>query len=125
MSAVLEEEPQKDTDALELAADEAITACGGDLRDAIKALIVANQYLEEEIDALKTKTTALKATLVVLSENLSASRNEVIPGIETKVTAMLTEVGMPNALFRIANTRLPGVKASWWISRVSEPYSRA
>ena len=41
--------PQADADRLEMAADEAIAACGGDLRDALKALIVANEYLESEV----------------------------------------------------------------------------
>jgi hypothetical protein len=38
-----------DADRLEVAADEAIAACGGDVRGAIKALIVANEYLESEV----------------------------------------------------------------------------
>ena len=35
-------------DRLETAADEAIAACGGHARDAVKALIVANEFLEAE-----------------------------------------------------------------------------
>ena len=41
--------PQADADRLEAAADQAIAACGGDVRDALKALIVANEYLESEV----------------------------------------------------------------------------
>ena len=45
--------PQADaaTDAakLDAAADEAIAACGGNARDAVKALLVANEYLEQEV----------------------------------------------------------------------------
>jgi hypothetical protein len=41
--------PQADADRLEAAADQAIAACGGDVRDALRALIVANEYLESEI----------------------------------------------------------------------------
>ncbi len=45
--------PQADaaTDAakLEAAADQAISACGGNARDAVKALLVANEYLEQEV----------------------------------------------------------------------------
>jgi hypothetical protein len=41
--------PQADADWLEVAADEAIAACGGDMRNALKALIVANEYLESEV----------------------------------------------------------------------------
>jgi hypothetical protein len=36
-------------DRLEAATDEAITACGGNARDAVKALILANEYLESEV----------------------------------------------------------------------------
>jgi len=41
--------PQADVDRLEMAADEAVAACGGDVRDALKALIVANEFLENEV----------------------------------------------------------------------------
>jgi hypothetical protein len=41
--------PQADADRLEAAADQAIAACGGDARAALKALIVANEYLESEV----------------------------------------------------------------------------
>ena len=44
--------PQADTDRLEVAADQAIAACGGDVREAVKALIVANEYLESEASEL-------------------------------------------------------------------------
>ena len=42
-------DPQADVDPLEAAADEAIAACGGKARDAVKALIVANEFLESEV----------------------------------------------------------------------------
>lgn len=35
-------------DDLEAAVDQAIAACDGDMRSAIRALIVANDYLESE-----------------------------------------------------------------------------
>jgi len=38
---------------LEAAADQAIAACGGDAREAVKALIVANQFLETDLEKLK------------------------------------------------------------------------
>jgi hypothetical protein len=40
---------QPDADRLEAATTEAIAACGGDARDAVKALIVANEFLETEV----------------------------------------------------------------------------
>jgi hypothetical protein len=40
-------------DDLETAADQAIAACGGDARDAVKALIVANDFLEAQVAKLQ------------------------------------------------------------------------
>jgi hypothetical protein len=42
----------EDTDELELAVEQAIAACGGDLRAAIRALILANDFLENEVSEL-------------------------------------------------------------------------
>ena len=39
-------------DGLEAAVDQAISACGGNLRATIRALIVANEYLETEVGEL-------------------------------------------------------------------------
>jgi hypothetical protein len=49
MPANVEPNPQADADRLETAVDRAIAACGGNVRDALKALIVANEYLEAEV----------------------------------------------------------------------------
>jgi hypothetical protein len=40
---------QPDPDRLEAATDQAIAACGGDARAAVRALIVANEFLESEV----------------------------------------------------------------------------
>ena len=42
----------QDDDGLEAAVDQAIAACGGDMRSAVRALIVANEYLETEVGEL-------------------------------------------------------------------------
>ena len=39
-------------DDLEMAVDQAIAACAGDLRATIRALIVANNFLESEVSEL-------------------------------------------------------------------------
>lgn len=52
MSAV-PETPTPPAEDLELAADQAIAACGGDARKAVKALIVANSFLEAQVAELK------------------------------------------------------------------------
>ncbi|MDA9523060.1 hypothetical protein XI06_22960 [Bradyrhizobium sp. CCBAU 11434] len=41
---------QSDAHALEAAADQAIAACGGDAREAVKALLIANEFLEREME---------------------------------------------------------------------------
>ena len=48
---------QSDTDQLQAAADQAIAACGGDAREAVKALIVANHFLEIELDKLRASVS--------------------------------------------------------------------
>jgi hypothetical protein len=49
MSSQPETEPN---DGLEAAIDQAIAVCGGDMRATIRALIVANEYLETEVSEL-------------------------------------------------------------------------
>ena len=51
MSANAKSGPADDGE-LEAAVDQAISACGGDMRAAIRALIVANNYLETEVSEL-------------------------------------------------------------------------
>ena len=46
-------QPNQQDDGLEAAVDEAIAACSGDTRAAVRALIVANNLLESEIAELK------------------------------------------------------------------------
>src|SRR5271156_3756806 len=45
--------PHSDADQLEAATDQAIAACDGDAREAVKALIVANQFLETDLEKLR------------------------------------------------------------------------
>jgi hypothetical protein len=46
-------EPEADAGAfLEAEVDEAIAICGGDARAALRATLVANAYLEAEVDRL-------------------------------------------------------------------------
>ena len=49
----IDTQPQSDADQLEAAANQAIAACGGDPREAVKALIVANQFFETDLEKLK------------------------------------------------------------------------
>ena len=46
-------QPNEQDDGLEAAVDQAIAVCDGDLRAAVRALIVANNFLESEVAELK------------------------------------------------------------------------
>ncbi|MCK1733940.1 hypothetical protein IVA79_08220 [Bradyrhizobium sp. 138] len=46
------------TEDLEAAADQAIAACDADAREAVKALLLANDFLEAELDALRSEVSA-------------------------------------------------------------------
>jgi hypothetical protein len=51
--------PQPESDRLDIAADQAIAACGGDMRSAVRALILANEFLEYELcEMFKAVTNA-------------------------------------------------------------------
>jgi hypothetical protein len=45
--------PQPEPDRLEAATDQAIAACGGDARQAVTALMVANEFLETQVRELQ------------------------------------------------------------------------
>lgn len=60
---------QTEPDRLETAVDQAIAACGGDMRGAIRALIVANEFLEHEV----------KELFVAVSKGYARSRHHGTP----------------------------------------------
>ena len=41
----------------EVAVDEAIAACGGDERAALKALLIANEFLEHQLEAMSVQVS--------------------------------------------------------------------
>jgi hypothetical protein len=45
--------PQTDAERLQAATDKAIAACGGDARQTVTALIVANEFLEAQVRELQ------------------------------------------------------------------------
>jgi hypothetical protein len=57
-------------DHYEQACDQAIAMCGGNLRGAIKALIMANEYLENELQELQAEVSGdARATLPKAKDN--------------------------------------------------------
>jgi len=57
MSAALQPSLSSAVD-LVMGADQAIVACGGDARKAVKALLVANGFLEAQLEELRSKVSA-------------------------------------------------------------------
>jgi hypothetical protein len=53
MPADPKSQPTPEPDRLKAATDEAIATCGGDARAAVKALIVANEFLEAQVTELQ------------------------------------------------------------------------
>ena len=51
-------EPIDDAGILDRQVDEAIALCGGDTREALKATLIANAFLESEIERLCTQISA-------------------------------------------------------------------
>lgn len=51
------EQPVDEAAELEAAADQAIEACGGDVRATVIALIVANSMLEQELEDVYAKAS--------------------------------------------------------------------
>ncbi len=46
-------------DSYDFVVEEAISMCGGDLRGAVRALLIANEHLEAELSRLKSFGTLL------------------------------------------------------------------
>jgi hypothetical protein len=72
---VLSPNPQSDADQLEAAADQAIAACGGDAREAVKALIVANHFLETDLEKLKAAASMGYASGKLIEETKTLPRD--------------------------------------------------
>jgi hypothetical protein len=53
MPADPESPPTPEPDRLEAATEQAIAVCGGDARDAVRALIVANEFFEAQVEELR------------------------------------------------------------------------
>jgi DNA repair protein RecN (Recombination protein N) len=77
-----------------------------EILNSISDRIQAISFSDEEIEKLESETSSLRNELLVISETLSASRDEIIPSIEKNLKETLLEVGMPNALLKIKNILL-------------------
>ena len=62
-----------DVSRYEQACDEAIAMCDGNLRSTIKALIMANEYLESELQELEAAGSSDRAPARSLREKCDAA----------------------------------------------------
>lgn len=58
MAERLPSDSRSESERLDIAADQAIALAGGDMRSAIRALILANEYLELEVAELMLAVSA-------------------------------------------------------------------
>ncbi len=75
-------------------------------KDEIKDLINSIVSSDERLVELGTKLEKDVKLLKAISEEISTKRKSVLPEIELRVTALLKQLGIPNAKFRILLTAL-------------------
>ena len=67
--------PLPSNDHYEDACDQAIIMCGGNMRGAIKALIMANEYLEHELRELQAAIAGARTGLSKADDRAPDRRN--------------------------------------------------
>jgi DNA repair protein RecN (Recombination protein N) len=68
-----------------------------ELNERLNALV----YSDERIIEIESQLIKEKTALKEVADTISGLRNKVIPEIESKATSLLTQLGIPNAKFRI------------------------
>src|SRR5258706_727663 len=71
------------------------------LEESFREKIRSIESAGERIELLKTEVEKLSAQLKTLAQKLSASRKKIIPSVEKRITRLLAELKMPDAVFRI------------------------
>lgn len=69
-----------------------------EIRKLVSSIITGDNRLVE-LESLLTKETAI---LKELAESISGKRKSVLPDVESRITGLLKQLGMPNARFRIS-----------------------
>ncbi|HUX97784.1 MAG TPA: DNA repair protein RecN [Bacteroidales bacterium] len=68
-----------------------------EIKEHLKTLVSSDERIEE----LETLLAGEENTLRIISEDLSAKREQILPEVENKITELLKQLGMPNARFKI------------------------
>jgi len=73
-----------------------------EIQDFIKSIVSGDERLIELEGLLEKEAN----TLNIVSEEMSGKRKSVLPDIESRITELLKQLGIPNAKFRISLTQL-------------------
>ena len=73
-----------------------------EIKDLINSIVTSDERLSELENLLEKEVSSLK----LISEEISEKRKSVLPEIESKVTWLLRQLGIPNAKFKISLTHL-------------------
>ncbi|MDQ1296821.1 MAG: repair protein RecN, partial [Bacteroidota bacterium] len=79
-----------------------------EFRQQVKSIIISDEHLTQLETLLKESTSSLKA----LADEISAKRRSTLHNVENRITDLLKQLGMPNARFRISQTRLDDFTSS-------------
>jgi DNA repair protein RecN (Recombination protein N) len=71
------------------------------IEESFREKIRSIESAGERIELLKSEVEKLLSTLKLLAEKLSASRRKIIPSIEKKITRLLSDLKMPDAVFKM------------------------
>jgi len=75
-------------------------------KDEIKDLISSIEGSDERLNELEGLIRNETAAMKTLSDQISDKRKKILPEIESKITDLLRQLGMPNAKFKISVTHL-------------------
>jgi len=73
-----------------------------EIKDIISSIVTSEERLIELETLLDKEVNSLK----IISEEISDKRKNVLPDIESRITELLKQLGIPNAKFRISLSRL-------------------
>ncbi len=71
------------------------------IKDEYKQKITSINNSDLRIDELKQQISNLESELKKYTMQISANREKVIPQIESRVSELLSQLGMPNAIFKV------------------------
>ena len=79
-----------------------------EIAGTIKSIVTSDERLNE----LETLVESSKNDLTAAADEISRKRTSALPEIESKITDLLRQLGMPNARFRITLTRMKDFSAT-------------